>query len=134
MKYLNKKGMETVYYTVIFLVLNLIFIAGMMYFVYSSSNGALSYEQAYAKEIVLFLNAAKPGMELALNFDKGFEIAKGNNRNSGLVEINQESNEVYVRLKSSGGYNISFFTDYNIIMKEEPDFDRIRIIVSENEK
>ena len=89
-----------------------------MIFVSSSSNNSLLYEQIYAKEIALFLDSAKPGMEIILNFDKGFETASGNNRNSNLVKIDEENNEVHVSLRSSGGYNMTYFTNYNITLVE----------------
>lgn len=126
--------MDPSYYTVIFLTLNIIFISGMMYFVYSSSRGTLVYEQLYAKEIALFLDSAMPGMELVLNLDRGFMIGRENHIESGLVTINQELGEVTVKLKESGGYRMAFFTDYNIDLKEEPDRGRIVITVMKNEK
>ncbi len=90
----------------------------MIVFVSSSSNNSLLYEQIYAKEIALFLDSAKPGMEIILNFDKGFDIAEGNNRKTNLVKIDEENNEIHVALRSSGGYNMTYFTNYNITLVE----------------
>lgn len=118
MKYINKKGMDVSYSAIIFLTLNVIFISIMMIFVSSSSNNSLFYEQIYAKEIALFLDSAKPGMEIILNFDKGFDIAEGNNRKTNLVKIDEENNEIHVALRSSGGYNMTYFTNYNITLVE----------------
>lgn len=118
MRYLNKKGMDISYYTVIFLTLNVVFISIMMYFVSSSSNNAFFYEQVYAKEIALFLDSAKPGMEIVLNFEKGFDIANKNNKHSSLVQIDEEKNEVSVSLKDRGGYTMTYFTNYSITLIE----------------
>lgn len=134
MKYLNKKGVEISYYAVIFLTLNITFISIMMYFVVSSSNNAFFYEQVYAKEIVLFLDSAKPGMDLTLNFDKGFDIADGNNKKSPLVQIDEENNEVHVSLNNRGGYNMTYFTNYNITLTENSQYKRIRLEVKRKDE
>lgn len=134
MKYMNKKGMDVSYSAIIFLTLNIIFISIMIVFVSSSGNNSLLHEQIYAKEIALFLDSAKPGMEILLNFDKGFEIAKGNNREVNLVKIDEENNEVQVSLRSSGGYNMTYFTNYNVTLVENSKQKWIYLKVEKNDE
>lgn len=134
MRNMNKRGMDVTYYTVIFLVLNLIFISSMLYFVYSSKNNRLTYEQLYAKEIALFLDIAKPGMEILLNFEKGFEISKENENDEKLVEINPQTNEIKVKLGKEGGYLIKYFTTNKVTVTESAQEKKILIKVEKNEK
>lgn len=134
MKHMNKKGMDTSYHAVIFLILNVLFISIMMIFVSSSRNNSLFYEQIYAKEIALFLDSAKPGMEMILDFEEGFEIAKSNGIESGLVNIDEEKGEIHVALKKEGGYNLTYFTMHDITLTEDSGQKWIILKVEKNDE
>lgn len=116
----NKRG-EILFPTFIFIVLNLIFFLSLLVFVSKASTGTLVYEQAYAKEIALMLDNAKPGMQIKIDFENGLKVAEKNNYAAGkLVEI--KDNFVIVRLGSNGGYKFGFFTNYDADVTYEDKF------------
>lgn len=129
----NKRGSENlVIPVVIFIILNLMFAVIIMGYVFKSSTGALVYEQAYAKQIVLLVDSAKPVTQFSIDFTKGLEIAEANELNSeqisNLVKI--RDNEVLVKLGKAGGYKFGYFSDYEI----DSYFDGNFLIVNVNEK
>ena len=64
---MNKKGEELLYKEIIFLILFLIFFGIVYAFILRAVSNASLYEQAYSKEIALFIDKAKPGMSISLN-------------------------------------------------------------------
>jgi len=126
----DKKG-ETLLYTVILLVVVLVFFFPLMAFAYKSSTGSLVYEEAYAKKISLILDKARPGTEILIDFREGFEIAKDNDFNGKLLRIDTKDNRVIVSLSNQGGYSSNYITNYAIEKKEFPDKNKIRIIVKD---
>ncbi len=113
----NKRGAEdtSLFESVIFIVLNVAFFAIMLVFVFKASSGALIYEQTYAKQIALLVDQAKPKMTVILDVGEGVEIARGNNMDiSKIFSVDDESKGVSVRLSNSGGYNITYFSDYDV--------------------
>jgi len=112
--FFNKRGEDVVISPVVFLIISIIVFSALLGFVYRSSSGALIYEQAYAKEIGLLIDKAKPGTEIYFNFDKGYEIAKKNNFPvPNTIIIDNENNIVKVSLASGGGYSYKFFSKNN---------------------
>ena len=77
---MNKKAADTtVIENTIFIVLNIVFFAIMLIFVYNSGSNILVKEQSYAKEIALIIDNCKPGMSVLLNINDLIETAKKNN-------------------------------------------------------
>lgn len=110
----GKKGDSPIYSNIFFLILNLAFFGILLLFIYTSSTGALVYEQSYAKEIGLLLDNAQPGMKLTINMADALAIAQKNKFNGEFVKIDTNTNEVIVKLSSSGGYTYKFFTNYDV--------------------
>ena len=111
----NKKaeGETLVDSPVVFLVLNILFFSIFLLFIFKQSTGAFIYEQAYAKQISILMDSAKPGMTIYVNLTKGNEIAKKNSWDiKNIVSIDDEENKVRVKLANRGGYETSFFTNY----------------------
>jgi hypothetical protein len=109
---MNKKGEAegVIYPTVIFVVLNIMFFSILLLFVFRSSGGAVVYEQAYAKQISLIIDSAKPIMEIKLNMEEAMKLAEENKINfEDVVKI--EDNLVTVKLSERGGYSCSFISD-----------------------
>jgi len=123
----DKKG-GIIFPTVIFIVFNVMFFSMLLYFVFHASTGAFVYEQAYAKEIALVLDKAKPGMQIKIDFEKGFEIAEKNKYKKDLVKI--KDNSVIVSLNRNGGYSFDFFSDYDVDILRDGNF--IILEVKEN--
>lgn len=120
MSVLNKRGDSSVLETIIFTVLNLIFFIALLIFVYRSGTGALVYEQAYSKEIALFLDKAKPSMDLALNIQEGVKIA-GSKKIALNSIVRIQDNQVVVSLTGKGGYGYMYFSDYDISTRVSED-------------
>ncbi|MEX2017201.1 MAG: hypothetical protein WD876_01900, partial [Candidatus Pacearchaeota archaeon] len=103
---------------VIFIVLNVIFIAILIFFIVTKTNDAAIIEEKYAKQIALLIDSAKPGMRIHLNMEDAIEKAVDENQNIGaglldIVKIDNERNIVTVKLREKGGYSYSFFNEVN---------------------
>ena len=134
MNKLNKRGMNIDLYTVIFLLLNTAFFAMMFLFISNAQNSSLAYEQRYAKEIALLIDASTPGSIYNMDFTNGFDIAKENSKLKDLVVIDSANNLVKVSLRGSGGYQVAYFTNYPISIRESPETKKIVIEVLDDKK
>ena len=94
---------------IIFISLNLVFLAIVFLFLFSKMGGAAVLEEKYAKEIALIIDSAKPGMKISLNMKDAVEKASDENYKGKVVSI--QDNIVTVQLKEKGGYSYSFFND-----------------------
>jgi len=97
--------------TVIFIVLNLLFISLLFVGITKFTSGAAAYEEAYAKKIALLIDSARPGMTIELNFKKPLEVCRSNHCGEGGALVIRDG-EVIVTLGSSKGYAFKFFKDY----------------------
>ena len=119
------------YSTVIFIVLNLLFIVLLFTGLAKFSSGAATYEEVYSKKIALFLDYASPGMELKINFEKGFEICRETHcSEENMVKIKEGAASVF--LSSGGGYSYYFFKDYKYEVGFEKEFLIIKVGEKEN--
>ena len=117
----NHKAGKILFPTVIFIVLNIMIFGTLLIFVSRTFGGAVVYEQAYAKQIALIINEAKPVMEIKLNMEDGMKLAEKNNIDfDEIVKI--ENNAVIVKLSRTGGYSYSFFNDINITAYPDNEF------------
>ncbi len=108
----NRKGTILVE-NVMFIVLNIIFIAILVLFLFKQGNGAVVLEQSYAKNIALLIDSAKPVMEMKLNMEDAIDLAEKNGVNrEEVVKINE--NIVIVKLSEKGGYQYSFFNNVDV--------------------
>lgn len=104
---------------IIWILLTLIFMSSLMFFIEKSSKGSLIYEQAYAKEVALFLENARPGTEISIDFGTGFKIADENKKPRENV-LSIAGNKVLVSL-GKGGYKVEYFSDYRITPRVDGD-------------
>jgi hypothetical protein len=113
MKKRMKKGSTLLVENVIFILLNLAFIAILVLFVLKQGSGAIVQEQSYAKNIAFLIDEGKPVMEMKLNMQDAFDLAKKNGINrEDIVKIT--GNIVTVKLSSRGGYQYSFFNNVDV--------------------
>jgi len=103
---------------VIFIILNVIFVAILIFFVVTKTNDAAIIEEKYAKQIALIIDSARPGMRINLDMEDAIKKAIDENQNIGagimdLVKIDNERNLVTVKLRDEGGYSYSFFNEVN---------------------
>ena len=104
---INKKG-NILTENIIFIILNLIFLAILVIFLFSKMSTAAIIEEKYAKQIALIIDSAEPGMIMSINMKDAIKIAKKENRDLNDV-ISVQDNVVKVQLKEKGGYRYSFF-------------------------
>ena len=71
-----KKAEGLLFPTVIFIIVNVVFFSSVFIFVYNSSTGETLYREAYVKETALFIDYAKPGTEILLDFSEMIENSK----------------------------------------------------------
>ncbi len=111
------RGNEALFETVIFLILNILFILLMLVFVGRAGTSVGVYEEKYAKQAALFIDAAKPGMQLMIDFSKGKEIAGKRGYTGSLLDVDKNKG-IIVHLTGGGGYRYNFFSDYNVDVHE----------------
>ncbi|MDO8517630.1 MAG: hypothetical protein Q7S33_05910 [Nanoarchaeota archaeon] len=122
---LNKRAESSdniVLETTIFIILNLVFFAAMLYFVNSSAQKAFVYEQTYSKEIALLIDSANPDMAISLDISKLVSIAEKNNVDKNkIVRIDEKENKITVSLNTRSGYSYTYFSDYNVLTSVSSD-------------
>jgi hypothetical protein len=111
----NKRGITLLLENIVSIILNIVFIAILVFFLLSRSGSAGVLEEKYAKEIALALDSSKPGMIITLNMADAISAAEqnlGKNNINNIVTFSQ--NVVTVKLHNGVGYSYSFFNDINI--------------------
>lgn len=106
---LNKRGTTLLVENIIFIILNLVFIAILIFFLISRSGSAAVLEEKYAKELALVIDSAKPNMMITLGMADAINEGKnalGENNIDKIVSI--DKNVVTVKLRENGGYSYSF--------------------------
>lgn len=135
MRKINKKG-DLLFPIIIFIVLNIMFFTTMMLFAQRSLSGAMIYEEAYAKQISLYLNRAEPGMQFSIDatdlVNNALENGVSPQDISETINIDSERGIVTVKAKPEGGFENPFFsnitTNYRINMVEGTE--QWRLIIS----
>jgi len=110
---MNKKGINILPGTLIFLILNIVFFSVLFFWVARVGSGVEIKEQVYAKQIALLIDGAKPGTNLTLDISEMYEVARENRFDGKIVDIDYESNEVIVQLEDGGGYRFQYFSELN---------------------
>jgi hypothetical protein len=99
----------------IFLILLVLFTAGVLYYLYDSSNSAYVWEDFYAKQTATFLNSAKVGEEVTFDIQPAVKIAKRNGLDitnpENLIRIDSQTNRVCVKLSKGTGNCYPYFND-----------------------
>jgi hypothetical protein len=111
-KGMNKRG-NLLIENVIFILLNFVFLAIMVLFLFRQGSGTVVLEQSYSKNIALLIDSAKPGTEMRINMEDAMKLAEGNGvKREEIIKIS--GNIIVVRLTQKGGYQYSFFNDVNV--------------------
>ncbi|MEM3074793.1 MAG: hypothetical protein QW727_02530 [Candidatus Pacearchaeota archaeon] len=109
----NKKGVDLIHETIIFLILNLMFFLALFVVVYRSGTGISLYEQFYSKELALLIDKSKSGTEITLDVSDIEKFLEKENIYENAFSFS--GNKVTTRLsKNSKGYSFSYFSDYKI--------------------
>jgi len=111
-KRLDKRGENVLTENIIFIVLNLVFLAILVLFLVSKMGDAAILEEKYAKQIAMIIDSAKPVMEIHLDMEDAFDKKEGVDNNS-MVLIDKNVVTVKLREKSKG-YSYSFFNNVDV--------------------
>lgn len=112
----NKRGVDVLNSTLIFLLLNAIFFGIMFGFVARAGSGATVVEQVYAKQIALIIDQAKPGTNININIEEVYELADKNKfSRRNVIKIDNENNKVYVQIDEGRGYSYNFFNSADVV-------------------
>ncbi len=119
---MNKKATigDVVMDNLIYLILLVVFIAGMMTFVYSKSNGAAIWEDYYAKEIAKVVDLASPGDVVMLDVQKATEIAKANKVDNfeDIFQFDNIKGQLCVKLSTGNLGCFSYFNNICVVFAD----------------
>jgi cbb3-type cytochrome oxidase subunit 3 len=128
-KRMNRKGDTLVIETVVFVLFNLIFFVGMLFYIYNAGNQNSILEQTYAKQIALLIDNAKPDSTIYVNIDKLISVANSNGvRPENIVRIDEANKRVIVSLVDKKGYSMQYYSDYSLALTSA---NIVRIYVKE---
>jgi hypothetical protein len=108
----TKRG-EILVKNIIFILLNLMFLAIMVAFLIKQSSGAVFLEESYSKQIALMIDAASPGTIIKFNMEKAMKVVEQENFPFKDV-VRVENNFVIVQLSEKTGREYSFFNDLDV--------------------
>lgn len=112
-KKMGKRGEDTLLENIIFIILNLVYLAALVFFLSKQGSGVIILEQSYAKNIALLIDSSKPVMEMRLNMEDAMKLAEKNGiAREDIVKI--DGNIVRVKLSEKGGYEYSFFNNVDV--------------------
>ena len=114
----------------VYLILLVIFIAGMLTIILQLKNGASVWEEYYAKEIVKVIDFSNAGDKACLDVQKATEIAKKNNIKSfsEIFMIDNPSNEICVKLSLGRKTCFNYWNDVDVVNLD------LKLGLGENEK
>ena len=99
----------------IYVILLVLFTAGVLYYLYDSSNSAHVWEDFYAKQTATFLNSAFVGEEVTFDIQPAIKVAKRNgidiSKPENLIKIDALNNEVCVKLSKGSGNCYTYFNE-----------------------
>jgi hypothetical protein len=112
MRMMHKRGTILIE-NLVFIILNVLFLAILILFLSRQGDGAIVLEQSYAKNIALLVDAGKPVMEMKINMEDAMNLAEKNGlKREEIVKIT--GNVVTVKLSANGGYSYSFFKNVDV--------------------
>lgn len=112
---MKKKRGAILIETIVFIILNLIYLTILIVFLLKYSSGLNLVEESYSKQIALLLDSAKPEMNIYLNMEDALELAEekwGAQHLNETVIIN--GNQVTVKLSEKSGQSYYFFNEIKI--------------------
>ena len=125
---MNKKG-DLLHENIIFIVLNVVFFVMMMLFIQLQGSAIHIAEEETAKQVVLLIDAAKPGTELEINLADFFEKAEGKGmKRDNTIQIDNERNIVIVKGSEDSFYDYSYFNDVDVKFNFKDDYLILEVV------
>ncbi|MEK6898837.1 MAG: hypothetical protein AABW79_01950 [Nanoarchaeota archaeon] len=116
---MNKKGIGEVEWTLAYILVTLVFFAGMWYFVSAQQDNVSYWEDYYAKQIALMLDGSSEGREYYIDVTQGVGIGLKNGKNKDdIFSFDSINKEVIVSLKSGSATKFSYFSNIDVKDKE----------------
>ena len=115
---MNHKAAENVITsTVVYLLIAILFFAGMLLILWNQTNGASVWEEYYSKELTKLINLAKPGDEIIIDVQKATQVAKGNEvaTFSEIFSFDNAEKKVCVKLSQGRQTCYSYFNDVIVV-------------------
>lgn len=116
--------------TVVFLLFTLAFLSVLSVFVIRQSSSTAGFEESYAKQIALLLDAARPGMELTLDMGDAKDASGEWFREHYIDAVTIENNLVRVQLSDDSSYSYSFFSDVSVGVDMFPEGKLVMVVGS----
>tara|TARA_Y100000310_G_C20499318_1_gene723135 strand:- start:39 stop:443 length:405 start_codon:yes stop_codon:yes gene_type:complete len=111
---LNKKA-NILQENLVFIILNVVFLAAMLIFIYLQASSVHLLEEESAKKIALLIDASKPNTEIELNLKDFFEKAeKEGMKRDKVVEIDKTRNLVIVRGSKDSFFEYGYFNNIGV--------------------
>ncbi|MAH06831.1 hypothetical protein CMI38_01110 [Candidatus Pacearchaeota archaeon] len=129
---MNKRGQDLINENVVFTIIVVVFIVALFIFISRSGSQATLYEQTYAKEIALIIDRAEVGMEIELEMFDAFKLARKNNFEGRIVNIDNGANQVNIRLYDAKGYDFYYFNDIDVVWDLDVDNRLLILKFAEN--
>ena len=112
---MNKKAVRNLMENIVYLILAVVFISILIFAIVRTGSQAPLYEQSYSKQIALVINKASVGMEVELDLFDAYRLAGKNKYDGKIIHIDNENNNVNVKLVRGGGYDYNYFNDVSIV-------------------
>ncbi len=106
----------------IYLIIVVVFFAGMLAWVTMFQDGAATKEDFYAKQLAKLINSADPYEETTITLDvsEAVKLANSNKKKrSDIFTFDNVNNLVTVSLRQGQGTSYPFFNDVDIIVDED---------------
>ena len=124
--FLTAKKSQVLSGTVIFLILNALFLGIMLIFVSQAGTGADALEKIYSRQIALAADSLRPGTEIQLYLPKLFDMADKNQLKESILAIDYDSCRITV--KADAGTGNSYFCFNKLSSVSIDDSNKIIII------
>lgn len=107
---MKKRKGEILIENVIFIILNLVFLAILILFLVKQGSGAVFLERLYSKQISLIIDASLPGTIVKINMEKAYQVAQDKDFSFDKI-VHIKDNVVLVQLSKDSGTRYAFFND-----------------------
>jgi len=109
---MNKKSQKIETEELIFIILNFVFFAILLFFVVRSGSVDSILEEVYAKKIALVMDSMKPGMSIEVKADNLLsQIEK--NKFTRFPVIFENNRVIVVTSEKTKGYSFEYFSEGN---------------------
>jgi len=99
--------------SIIFIVLNLVFLSILLVFLSNQSNSMSTSEDFYSKEVALLVDSAKVGMTIKVNLEDALKIAEKNKIDFKDI-MKFTDNYVNIKLSKNVGHEYHYFNNVNV--------------------